>query len=143
MKRARRAAGAGTTLIEVMICLVIVALIVLPLFELLTTSKKMTVSGRERILAMNLASSLMAGLSAAGRDSLPEVDRAEDVTLTGSASLARLGVPQAPAGFRRTLSIQKLALDGPDRPMTQAAITVEWESQATGASVSYTLLGLL
>jgi Tfp pilus assembly protein PilX len=126
-----------------MICLVIVALIALPLFELLNTSKRMTVSGRERILAMNLASSYMAGLSAAEREALPEMDRAEDVTIAGPASLARLGVPQPPAGFRRTLSLQRLALDGPERPMTQAAITVEWESRATGATVSYTLLGLL
>lgn len=140
MTRARRS---GLTLLEVLLSVTVVALLGVPLFQLFTTSKKMGVSGRDRLLAMSLASSYVSGLSELPLESLEEVERSEDGAIRGNLTLARLGVPPPPAGFRRTVSVLRLALGGPDPLHWQVTVTIEWKSSVSGELLAYSLARLL
>ncbi len=129
----------GVTLVEILICMVILGLIAVPLVELLVTSKKVSVSGRDRLTAMSLASSYVTSISALRKPDVQEANGAEDSTFTGPMSLADLGIDAPPDGYRRTLGLEKLPPDPAGQVLCVATVTIEWESSISGQPVSYTL----
>lgn len=134
----RRAA----TLVEVLTCMAILALLVMPLLEMFVTGKKMMASGRERMEAMSLASSYVASLATVPPVELVETAAVEDRSLSGALSLARLGIPPAPKDYRRLVSIMGLGNEA-DTPVRQVTVTVQWTSRVSKAPVSYSLVRLL
>ncbi|MBI2945729.1 MAG: hypothetical protein HYY25_16160 [Candidatus Wallbacteria bacterium] len=129
----------GITLLEVLLALILVALLAVPVFEMFSTSRKMTAGGQERLLASSLASSYVAALTGVAAEALSEAGPAKDSELRGPLTLRALGVAPCPAGFSRTASLLNLAADPAVAPMWQVTVTVEWTGAVSGAPLSFTL----
>jgi len=140
MKRHATMKRHAFSLVEILVCILLLALAVIPVVELLTTSKKMSASARDRTLAMNLASSYLSTVSNLPRKDLPELAPTVDANVTGVCSLSQLGLAPTPDGYIRKLALVKLE---PGRMLFHAVVIVEWTSPISRRSLSYKIDRLL
>jgi len=131
------------TLVEILVCLVVLGVLAVPLFDTFSTSKGMAVSARSRTTAMHLASSYLACLADLPRNDLPETSLTDDRALTGVLALDRLGLAPPPAGYRRQVTIVRLPLPAGEKPLYHASVTVTWRSPVSHRPLEFSLDRLL
>lgn len=133
----------GVTLLEVLLAAVLVAVIAVPVIDLFLASKKMGVSGRDRLVAMGLASSYLDRLKSVPPEELFDVafTPVEDVPAPISSGALGLGPP--PAGYRVTLTLARLELKDSGPPAWDATVVVEWTSGVSRKRLRYELQRLL
>lgn len=98
----------GFSLVEVVLAIGILVAGILPIFLLLTESKRVTSSSVNELKATGMASSMIDGLKRIpASDLVPLFDRdLSDESLPGTYTLARLGVPPAPANLQREVYLR-------------------------------------
>lgn len=133
----------GFTLVEVLVTLAVIALLSVPLFQTLRTSRKIEMSASERILAMNLASSWISSVAELPKTSFKAFPPVKDLEIEGPLSLGALGLVTSPARYHRIVSIEELPSPEKGALVYHISVTIEWLNKKSGKVLSYKLNRLL
>lgn len=106
----------GITLVEVVVALGILAMGMLPIFSMLSETRRVTTSSIYEIQATSMASSMIGGLQRVPWSSLKSFLGQEfvDASFPAELTLAKLGVPPCYPGLSRVTEI--MVVNQPDMP---------------------------
>lgn len=133
----------GMTLVEVLVTLAVIALVSIPMFQTMTTSRKIEISASDRIMAMNLASAWISSVVELPKDDIEVFAPLEDLHIKGPLSVESLGLIPSPEGFHRIISIEELPSSEEGALVFHVSVTIEWENKKSGKLLSYKLNRLL
>jgi type II secretory pathway pseudopilin PulG len=133
----------GITLVEVLVTLAVIALVSVPLFQTMTTGRKIEISASDRILAMNLASSWISSVVALPGACIEAFLPVEDLNVEGPLSLKSLGILPCPDGWNRIVSIEELPSSEKGALVFHISVTIEWLNKNSDKPLSFKLNRLL
>lgn len=124
------------TLIEIVLAVVLVAVVAVPMWDLLVSSRTVTASAEELSKAVTIASNGMAKLRALPADSLQELPETED-------EQTNFGFSKPAAPYRRFIVISDTGIKASKGNFKHARVIVRWQSKRVKRELDYTLEALL
>ena len=124
------------TLVEVLLAVVLVAIVALPLGDMLVTTRMVTASAEELSQAVTLATRAMATLKSLPKGRLKELKETRD-------DECGYGIARAPQPFHRFLEVTDTGSPIGANKVCFVKITVRWKSPRVKRELDYTLEGLL
>ena len=124
------------TLVEVLLAVVLVAIVALPLWDMLVTTRMVTASAEELSRAVTLAATAMAQLKSLPKGQLKELAETVD-------EKCGYGVTKAPHPFNRFIEITDTGTPIGSQKVFFVKVTLRWKSPRVKKELDYTLEGLL
>ena len=124
------------TLVEVLLAVVLVAIIALPLWDMLVTTRLVTASADELSQAVTLAATAMSQLRSLPKSKLQELAETVD-------EKCGYGLTKAPPPFNRFIEITDTGTAIGSNKVFFVKVTLRWKSPRVKRQLDYTLEGLL
>lgn len=132
----------GLSFLEIMIATLVIGVIIIPIYSLFSTSRRMGATAKNVMTGMGCAVSYVSALKEIDIDQLVATDRTKDTDLVGALGADNLQIMQCVDGFTRYLEIEK---DFSRHGLAYALVKVEvtWNNPITNQPQRYLLKTLM